>query len=67
MAKRGGMYNSDKRRKEVKRQKKQEEKKQKRLQKAAGPAEGSDEAESIDPETEAPENTDQETVQEPTD
>ena len=67
MAKRGGMYNSDKRRKEVKRQKKQEEKKQKRLQKADAPSEGSGETESVAPETEAPESTDQETAPEPTD
>jgi hypothetical protein len=42
MAKRGGMYKSEKRRKEVKRKKKQDEKLQKRLQLKAGeePVEG---------------------------
>jgi hypothetical protein len=61
MAQRGGMYSSNKRRKELKRQKKQEDKKQKRLQKAENPSEGSDETESVNPEAEAPESTDQET------
>lgn len=62
MAKRGGMYSSNKRRKELQRQKKQEEKKQKRLKKAENPLEGSDETESINSEQEAPESTNQETV-----
>jgi len=61
MAKRGGMYSGNKRRKELKRQKKQEDKKQKRLQKSEGPSEGSDETESVNPEAEVPESTDQET------
>ena len=52
MAKRGGMYSSNKRAKEIKRQKKQEEKKQKRLNNAKALQEGSDEAEPIDPEQE---------------
>jgi hypothetical protein len=67
MAQRGGMYSSNKRRKELKRQKKQEEKTQKRLKKDENPSEGSVETESLNPEAEAPETTDQETVQEPID
>jgi len=60
MAKRAGMYSSNKRRKELQRQKKQEEKKQKRLKNTNTPSEGSDETESINSEQEAPESTTQE-------
>ncbi len=61
MAKRGGMYSSDKRRKEIKRQKKQEEKRQKKLKSMQNPSEGSDEAATANPETETSEGTSQET------
>ena len=63
MAKRGGMYSSDKRRKEIKRQKKQEEKRLKKLKNTQKPFEGSDEAETANPEAEASESTSQETDQ----
>ena len=58
MAKRSGMYSSNKRKKELKRQKKQEDKILKRQKDANAPVEGADEAESIDTEAET---TDSET------
>ena len=61
MAKRAGVYSSDKRRKELKRQKKQEDKKQKRIKSNPNPAQGSEETGSTNSETEASEGTTPET------
>ena len=61
MSKRDGMYSSNKRKKELKRQKKQDEKKQKRLNKTETTVEGSEETESMDPEQEVSEGTTEET------
>jgi hypothetical protein len=61
MAKRGGMYSSNKRKKELQRQKKQEEKKKKRQKNAGDPSQGPDETESMNSKPEPSEGTDQET------
>ena len=58
MAKRAGMYSSNKRKKELKRQKKQEDKRLKRLKGVENPPQGSDATNSveIDPVETAPES-----------
>ena len=61
MAKRGGTYSSDKRRKELQRQKKKEDKRLKKLKGTQNPAEVSNETAQVNPETEASESTTQET------
>ena len=57
MAKRSGMYSSNKRKKELQRQKKQEEKRLRRQKNTKNPSQGSDETESMNYEPEPSEST----------
>ena len=61
MAKRGGMYNANKRKKELKRKKKQEEKRQKRQHNTKDASQNSEVIEATDVHQESPGETSDET------